>query len=93
MLTNHPFNNVTENIFQKLGANLHLRPDHPLSILKEAIYAYFDSKQPDLWRKFDDLRPVVTTKAVGCPQFLLSLTVFKLLPSQQTCAWQVLHAF
>lgn len=59
---------MTENIFQKIGANLHLRPDHPLCILKEAIYAYFDRLQPDLWRKFDDLRPVVSTKAVSSSQ-------------------------
>lgn len=64
VLTSHPFNNVTENIFQKLGANLHLRPDHPLCILKETIYNYLDGAQPDLWRKFDDLRPVVSAKAV-----------------------------
>ncbi|KAK9785254.1 hypothetical protein WJX73_001244 [Symbiochloris irregularis] len=63
VLTSDPYNNVTENIFSKIGANLHLRPDHPLCILKEAIYTYFDDVQPGLWRKFDDLKPVVTTKA------------------------------
>ena len=63
VLTSHPFNNVTENIFGKIGANLHLRPDHPLCILKEAIHSYLDSLHE--WQKFEDLRPVVTTRAVS----------------------------
>lgn len=48
-----------------MGSNLHRRPDHPICIIKEAIYEYFDSleggaaagKQP--FRKFDDLPCVV----------------------------------
>lgn len=63
VITGHPHNNVTENIFQKIGANLHQRPDHPLSIIKNAIYAYFDDKHPGKFVKFDDLHPVVSTRA------------------------------
>lgn len=66
VLTSHPFNNVTENIFAKIGANLHRRPDHPICIIKEAIYAFFDERHPGVFNKLDDLYPVVTAKAV-CP--------------------------
>ena len=65
MLTDHPFNNVTDNVFQKMGMNLHQRPDHPLCILKDAIHAYFDKNYPGTFNKFDNLYPVVTTRAVG----------------------------
>jgi len=42
VLTQDPSNNVTEYIYDKMGANLHMRPDHPLGIVKAAIYGYFD---------------------------------------------------
>ena len=64
VLKAHPFNNVTENIFAKIGANLHRRPDHPICIIKEAIYAYFDTNHPTVFTKFDDLHPVVSAYAV-----------------------------
>merc|ERR1711990_1424090 len=51
IITADPKNNVTDNIFQKLGVNLHHRKDHPLGIIKGAIFQYFE-----------DLYPVVTTK-------------------------------
>ncbi|KAK9915689.1 hypothetical protein WJX75_002690 [Coccomyxa subellipsoidea] len=63
VLTSHPFNNVTEGIFAKIGANLHRRPDHPICIIKEAIYAFFDERQPGVFAKLEDLHPVVTAKA------------------------------
>ena len=65
MITDHPFNNVTENIFTKIGANLHRRPDHPICIIKEAIYKFFDERHPEVFRKLDDLHPVVSAYAVG----------------------------
>jgi hypothetical protein len=64
VLKSHPFNNVTENIFAKIGANLHRRPDHPICIIKEAIYAFFDERHPGVFTKFDDLHPVVSAYAV-----------------------------
>ena len=76
MLTSHPFNNVTENIFAKIGANLHRRPDHPICIIKEAIYAFFDERCPGVFTKFDDLHPVVSARAVG----LLNLSSLLLYP-------------
>lgn len=88
VITDHPYNNVPENVFKKLGVNLHLRPDHPLGILKDAIYSYFDQQFPGVYQKFDDLYPVVSTKAVQAfppsptlsLQALLSLNRGKLYP-------------
>ena len=76
VLTSHPFNNVTENIFAKIGANLHRRPDHPICIIKEAIYAFFDERCPGVFTKFDDLHPVVSARAVRllCPSHPLLST-------------------
>ena len=59
VITSHPQNNVSENIFLKIGTNLHHRPDHPLGIIKNAIFDYFEQKNPGKFRKFDDLYPVV----------------------------------
>ncbi len=70
VLTGHPFNNVTENIFGKIGANLHRRTDHPICTIKEAIYAFFDAQRPGAYAKFDDLHPVVSAVAVR-PRALL----------------------
>jgi len=65
VLTDHPFNNVPDSVFQKMGMNLHQRPDHPLCILKDAIYAYFEQRSPGTFKSFDSLYPVVSAKAVG----------------------------
>ena len=51
-----------------MGSNLHRRPDHPICIIKEAIYEYFDSLEAAAagsngggkpFKKFDDLPCVV----------------------------------
>ena len=59
-----PSNNVPDTIFSKLGMQLHRRDNHPLGILKNAIYDYFDTKYPGKFIKFDDLCPIVSTQAV-----------------------------
>lgn len=83
VLTNHPFNNVTDNVFQKMGMNLHQRPDHPLGILKDAIYAYFDQHFPGTYNKFDDLYPVVSTRAVSrLPYSLCGLNLLTWMPDK-----------
>ena len=64
VLTGHPANNVTENIFGKIGTNLHQRPDHPICIIKEAIYSVFDERFGGKFTKLDDLHPVVSARAV-----------------------------
>jgi len=41
VITEDPINNVTDNIFSKIGVNLHQKPNHPLCIIKNAIHDYF----------------------------------------------------
>ena len=60
-----PTNNVPDSIFSKLGLQLHRRNNHPLGILKNAIFDYFDTTYPNKFTKFDDLCPIVSVKAVG----------------------------
>lgn len=62
VITDHPANNVTEALYQKIGANLHRRPEHPLGIIKDAIFQYFEKSAPGQFRLFDDLHPIVSTK-------------------------------
>ncbi|KAB2062190.1 hypothetical protein ERO13_A10G126900v2 [Gossypium hirsutum] len=57
-----PTNNVPDTIFSKLGLQLHRRNNHPLGILKNGIYEYFDTNFPNMFHKFDDLCPVVSVK-------------------------------
>lgn len=63
VITEDPANNVTENIFNKIGVNLHRRPAHPLNNIKDAIYEYFDSNGKKPFDKFEDLYPIVSTEA------------------------------
>jgi len=63
IITEDPNNNVTDYIYDKMGINLHHRPDHPIGIIKNAIYSYFEQTAPGLYKTFDDLHPVVSTKA------------------------------
>jgi len=58
-----PTNNVPDSVFSKIGMQLHTRENHPLGILKNAIYGYFDETFPDLFKKFDSLSPIVSVKA------------------------------
>ncbi|CAM8966612.1 unnamed protein product [Rhodiola kirilowii] len=58
-----PTNNVPDSIFTKLGMQLHMRDQHPLGIIKNAIYEYFDTNYDNKFEKFDDLCPLVSTKA------------------------------
>ncbi|KAK7295742.1 hypothetical protein RJT34_18654 [Clitoria ternatea] len=57
-----PTNNVPDNIFSKIGVQLHRRDQHPLGILKNTIYEYFDSSYSNKFNKFDDLCPIVSVK-------------------------------
>ncbi|KAA0052439.1 hypothetical protein IC582_017639 [Cucumis melo] len=57
-----PTNNVPDNIFSKLGMQLHRRDNHPLGILKNEIYNYFDTNYSNKFIKFDDLSPIVSVK-------------------------------
>jgi phenylalanyl-tRNA synthetase alpha chain len=62
---------VSDAIFSKLGINLHLRPNHPLGILKEAIHDYFEQREPGKFQQFDKESPIVTVKAVSKVPWLL----------------------
>lgn len=66
-----PTNNVPDTIFSKLGMQLHRRDEHPLGILKNAIYDYFDINYPNKFNKFDNLLPVVSVKQVSTCHKLL----------------------
>lgn len=84
VITNDSANNVTDNIYEKIGTNLHHIPSHPIGIIKEAIYGYFDRNYPDTFTKFDDLHPVVTATAVRC---LMTVVVsIHLLVDSEYCA-------
>jgi len=62
VITGDPHNNVSDYIYQRLGINLHQRPDHPLGILKNVIGDYFDSKFGNSsFKRFDDIHPIVST--------------------------------
>jgi len=72
VITSHPANNVTDAVFDKIGASLHTRPEHPIAIIKDAIYAYFDAAAASrgaagpgktAFTKFDGLHPVVPATA------------------------------
>lgn len=63
VITGKPSNNITENIYNKIGVNLHKQSAHPLNIIREAIYEHFDKNQAREFKKFDNLYPIVTTHA------------------------------
>eukprot|EP00803_Ostreobium_quekettii_P006794 evm.model.scf_48.13 EVM.evm.TU.scf_48.13 scf_48:88292-90928(+) len=63
VITADPANNVTDNIFSKIGVNLHQQRGHPLCTIKEAIYDYMDKEFPGVFSKHDNLYPVVPTVA------------------------------
>lgn len=56
-------NNVTDYIYEKMGSNLHKTQNHPLCLIREAIYDYFNTKHPNVFKSYDDLYPVVSCKA------------------------------
>ena len=60
-----PTNNVPDSIFSKLGIQLHRRDKHPIGIIKNAIYDYFESNYAKKFETFEDLSPIVTTKQVS----------------------------
>lgn len=63
VITQDPANNVSDNIFKKIGVSLHQQPGHPLCTIKGAIQDFFEQKDPGLFEKMDDLYPIVTAKA------------------------------
>jgi phenylalanyl-tRNA synthetase alpha chain len=52
--------NVTPNIAARIGKNLHLKPKHPLNIIKTVIEDYWNTRSSFVTR--DDLDPIVSTQ-------------------------------
>lgn len=57
------FNNITPSIAKHLGRGLLHRKGHPLATMKQLIFDSFKRQFPDRLKTFDDLHPVVATKA------------------------------
>ncbi|OWM65899.1 hypothetical protein CDL15_Pgr015324 [Punica granatum] len=62
VVRDEPTNNIPDTIFTKIGMQLHRRNQHPIGILKNAIYDYFDTNYANKFDKFDDLSPIVSVK-------------------------------
>lgn len=45
-------------------APLRRQPNHPIGIIKSAIYDYFEREHPGVFHTYDDLYPVVSAHAV-----------------------------
>jgi phenylalanyl-tRNA synthetase alpha chain len=54
------YSNITKSIESKLGKNLHNKFNHPIKIIKDKIYQYFDQLSTS-FEKFDNLSPFVST--------------------------------
>eukprot|EP00741_Cyanophora_paradoxa_P016594 tig00020930_g16024.t1 len=61
--TPSPQNNVTDYIAEKIGTDLHMRPNHPLGIIKDKIQKHFESAHPGVFSMFDRLPPIVSVQA------------------------------
>lgn len=53
--------NIPHKIFYKINKELHLSPNHPICIIKDLIYAFFDEQYPG-FKKFDEQEQVVTVE-------------------------------
>jgi phenylalanyl-tRNA synthetase alpha chain len=56
----HPDCNITYDIVQRVGKNLHLQPNHPIHIIKQKIELYWKSRVHGI-EIFDNLHPLVST--------------------------------
>jgi phenylalanyl-tRNA synthetase alpha subunit len=61
-LLSHPDCNITLDIAQRVGKNLHLQPKHPINIIKERIESYWKSRIRGI-EMFDNLHPLVSTQS------------------------------
>jgi phenylalanyl-tRNA synthetase alpha subunit len=58
----HPECNIPTNIAARIGTNLHLKPNHPLCIIKSMIASYWNDRESG-FESIDSLGPVVSTTA------------------------------
>ena len=64
-LTPHPSNNITPHIASLVGRDLHLRPSHPIGIIRSKIQQYFISLSQTTqtnYEIFDAEDPIVTAQ-------------------------------
>ena len=62
--------NIPANVWQRIGANLHQRPDHPIGILKSLVENVMRGRTGDNFEIYDDFSPVCSVK--GCFDDLLT---------------------
>lgn len=56
------YSNIPKSIIDKIGRNLHNLENHPIEIIKNKIYEYFDGLKDYEFTKFDKLEPFVTVE-------------------------------
>jgi phenylalanyl-tRNA synthetase alpha chain len=54
--------NIPDSIIKKIGKNLHNKEMHPVNIIKNRIYYFFDSILKRNFSKFDSFEPFVSTE-------------------------------
>jgi len=63
-IVDHPDNNVSPSIAERIGKNLHLQEDHPLNNIKHVIESHFNELSETTGQRpfqvFDNLSPIVT---------------------------------
>ncbi|CAH6421456.1 Phenylalanyl-tRNA synthetase [uncultured virus] len=52
--------NIPKSIEDKIGLNHHNQKGHPIKIIKEKIYKYFDTLENEKFDKFDNFNPFVS---------------------------------
>ena len=67
LASGHPACNISSSVVEKVGKRLHLRPNHPLNLVKCKIENYFNAyavlSGQETFKLFDDLSPIVDTKS------------------------------
>lgn len=58
---NRPNLNIPKSVLEKLGRNLHLQPNHPVSIISQLVIDYFKSLNRN-FVVFTDASPIVTVE-------------------------------
>ena len=56
------FTNIPQSIKMKIQRNLHKNESHPIGIIKELVYDYFDSLKNKTFKKYDNLPSIVSIR-------------------------------
>jgi len=62
MQNKNDFCNIPQSIENKVGINLHNKINHPINIIKDLIYQYFDTLENYQFNKYDNLSPYVSVE-------------------------------